>query len=135
MDGNWEPTSTHRVFKIRTFRKCVIFIITVPLIFLKCCVLCTILCSFNLSVSGVLGVVFIILGVCLKYAILPVVVDSLVMSKLELVESNTETWDAFVTPPVTPFMKFTFFEVQVTESWKIMILIYLQGPSRWNRLW
>jgi len=75
----------------------------------KCAKICTI-------VSGVLGVVFIILGVCLKYAILPVVVDSLVMSKLELVESNTETWDAFVTPPVTPFMKFTFFEVQNPED-------------------
>jgi len=63
-------------------------------------------------VTGVLGALFIILGICLKYAILPVVVDSLVMSKLKLVESNTETWEAFVTPPVTPFMKFTFFKVE-----------------------
>ena len=32
---------------------------------------------------------------------------------MELVESNEETWEAWVTPPVTPYMKFNFFIVNV----------------------
>ena len=82
-----------------------------------------------------LGVLSIVLGVCLKWAILPPVVDSMVMSQLRwqnivnissaalstkpvsrLEESNTDTWEAWVTPPVTPYMKFNFFEIQVQSS-------------------
>ena len=54
------------------------------------------------------------LGVCLKYAILPVVVDSLLSSQLKLEPANDETWEAWITPPVTPYMKFTFFQVLVS---------------------
>jgi len=70
----------------------------------KCVKVCTI-------VTLCLGVVFIVLGVCLKYAILPVVVDSLLSSQLKLEPANDETWEAWITPPVTPYMKFTFFQV------------------------
>ena len=31
---------------------------------------------------------------------------------MELTESNTETWEAWVEPPITPYMKFTFFNVE-----------------------
>jgi len=63
------------------------------------------------TVSGVVGVLAIVLGVCLKWAILPPVVDSMVRSKLRLDPTNEETWEAWVSPPITPFMKFNFFKV------------------------
>ena len=34
-----------------------------------------------------------------------------VESSLKLEESNRETWEAWVAPPITPYMKFTFFNV------------------------
>ena len=105
-------------------------------------------------VSGVAGVLAIVLGVCLKWAILPPVVDSMVRwdniqfisilaiilikstkgipslaswnifwklnlfsrSKLRLDPTNEETWEAWVSPPITPFMKFNFFRVLVMSS-------------------
>jgi len=69
-------------------------------------------CGKNCAiVSGVVGVLAIVLGVCLKWAILPPVVDSMVRSKLRLDPTNEETWEAWVSPPITPFMKFNFFRV------------------------
>ena len=73
---------------------------------------------------------FIVLGVCLKFAILPVVVDSMLMSQLKLEPSNEETWEAFITPPVTPYMKFTFFEVQVGSSTKFNQVLCIFQLSR-----
>merc|ERR1711936_916294 len=61
-------------------------------------------------VSAVLGLVLAVLGACLKWAIFPAVVTSLINTNLEL-RPNTEAWDAWITPPVTPYMKFTFFNV------------------------
>ena len=80
---------------------------------------------FFISVTLCLGIVFIVLGVCLKFAILPVVVDSMLMSQLKLEPSNEETWEAFITPPVTPYMKFTFFEVQVGFLFNSMSYVIL----------
>ena len=54
------------------------------------------------------------LTVCLKFA-MAAVVDS------KLDPSNKETWQAFITPPVTPYIKFTFFEVQVGFHKKAVI--------------
>jgi len=63
-------------------------------------------------VSIVLGPILIILGACLNWVIFPAVVDSTVKSTLQLKESNTETWDSWKEPPITPYMKFTFFQVE-----------------------
>jgi len=70
-------------------------------------------------VSGVVGVLAIVLGVCLKWAILPPVVDSMVRSKLKLDPTNDETWEAWVSPPITPYMKFNFFKVLNAEDVKL----------------
>jgi len=68
-------------------------------------------CKF---VSVVLGPLLIILGVCVKWAIFPPVVDNLVHSYLTLEPSNTDTWDAWIEPTSQQplFMKFTFFNVE-----------------------
>ena len=39
-----------------------------------------------------------------------------VESSLKLEESNRETWEAWVAPPITPYMKFTFFNVTNPEA-------------------
>jgi len=39
-------------------------------------------------------------------------VNSMVLSTLQLTPSNEETWDAWIEPPITPYMKFTFFNVE-----------------------
>jgi len=62
-------------------------------------------------VSICLGIVFIGLGAGFKWGIFPAVVDSMIKSALELKPTNSETWDAWVEPPITPYMKFTFFNV------------------------
>jgi len=66
--------------------------------------------------SVVLGPLLIVFGVCLKWAIFPAVVTSMVESSLKLEESNRETWEAWVAPPITPYMKFTFFNVTNPEA-------------------
>jgi len=53
-----------------------------------------------------------VLGACLKWAIFPAVVTSMINSQLKLTPDNGETWDAWIEPPVTPYMKFTFFNVE-----------------------
>jgi len=63
-------------------------------------------------VSIILGPILIILGACLNWAIFPAVVDQTVRSTLQLKPSNTETWESWVEPPITPYMKFTFFQVE-----------------------
>jgi len=69
-------------------------------------------------VSVVLGPLLIILGVCVKWAIFPTVVDSLVHSYLTLDESNTDTWEAWIEPTSQQplFMKFTFFNVENADE-------------------
>jgi len=73
-------------------------------------------------VSVPLGLVLVVLGVCLKWAIFPAVVTSMINSQLKLTPDNGETWEAWITPPVTPYMKFTFFNVenpdQVRDGYK-----------------
>merc|ERR1712112_180394 len=61
---------------------------------------------------NVCKIVSIILGACLNWVIFPALVDSTVKSTLQLKESNTETWDSWKEPPITPYMKFTFFQVE-----------------------
>lgn len=62
-------------------------------------------------VSVVLGLVFVVLGACLKWAIFPALVTSMINSNLKLTPDNAKAWEAWITPPVTPYMKFTFFNV------------------------
>ena len=40
-------------------------------------------------------------------------------------ETNEETWEAWVTPPVTPYMKFNFFEVNVRHLIVYMMIEFL----------
>jgi len=69
-------------------------------------------------VSVVLGPLLIILGVCVKWAIFPTVVDNLVHSYLTLDPSNEDTWKAWIEPTDQQplFMKFTFFNVENAEE-------------------
>ena len=46
--------------------------------------------------SVILGVVLVVLGACLKWAIFPAVVTSLINSQLKLTPDNGETWEAWV---------------------------------------
>ena len=46
--------------------------------------------------SVILGVVLVVLGACLKWAIFPAVVTSMINSQLKLTPDNGETWDAWV---------------------------------------
>ena len=46
--------------------------------------------------SITLGVVLVVLGACLKWAIFPAVVTSMINSQLKLTPDNDETWDAWV---------------------------------------
>merc|ERR1711915_248592 len=67
-------------------------------------------------VTASTAVILIGLGAGLKWGIFPAVVDSMVKSQLELNKKNTETWEAWIEPPITPFMKFTFFNVTNLED-------------------
>jgi len=69
-------------------------------------------------VSVVLGPLLIILGVCVKWAIFPPVVDSLVHSYLTLDPANEDTWKAWIEPTSQQplFMKFTFFNVENADE-------------------
>jgi len=67
-------------------------------------------------VTASTAVILIGLGAGLKWGIFPAVVDSMVKSQLELNPDNTETWEAWIEPPITPFMKFTFFNVTNLEE-------------------
>jgi len=69
-------------------------------------------------VSITLGVVLVVLGVCLKWAIFPAVVTAMINSQLKLTPDNAETWEAWIEPPVTPYMKFTFFNVENAEDFR-----------------
>jgi len=60
--------------------------------------------------------VLVVLGACLKWAIFPAVVTSMINSQLKLTPDNGETWEAWIEPPVTPYMKFTFFNVENAEE-------------------
>jgi len=75
----------------------------------KCLQICKI-------VSACTGLVFIILGASLKWAIFPSVVDSMVKSTLQLNPNNTDTWEAWKEPPIKPYMKFTFFNVENVDQ-------------------
>jgi len=69
-------------------------------------------------VSVVLGPLLIILGVCVKWAIFPTVVDNLVHSYLTLDPTNEDTWKTWMEPtsqqPI--HMKFTFFNVENADE-------------------
>ena len=46
--------------------------------------------------SVVVGLVLVVFGACLKWAIFPAVVNSMISSNLQLTPDNTEAWDAWV---------------------------------------
>eukprot|EP00091_Calanus_sinicus_P024124 TRINITY_DN8488_c0_g1_i2.p1 TRINITY_DN8488_c0_g1~~TRINITY_DN8488_c0_g1_i2.p1 ORF type:complete len:376 (+),score=78.35 TRINITY_DN8488_c0_g1_i2:71-1129(+) len=71
--------------------------------------ICKIVCTCT-------SLVFIVLGASVKWGIFPALVDSMIKSSLELTEKNTETWDAWKVPPISPFMKFTFFNVSNVDE-------------------
>ena len=54
--------------------------------------------NFYFTVSVPLGLVLVVLGVCLKWAIFPAVVTSMINSQLKLTPDNGETWEAWVHP-------------------------------------
>ena len=51
--------------------------------------------------SVTLGAVLVVLGACLKWAIFPAVVTSMINSQLKLTPDNGETWEAWVGPGAT----------------------------------
>merc|ERR1711892_1444379 len=69
-------------------------------------------------VSACTGLVFIVLGASLKWGIFPAVVNSMIISTLQLNPENKETWEAWKKPPIIPYMKFTFFSVTNTAEVK-----------------
>jgi len=69
-------------------------------------------------VSACTGLILVVLGASFKWSIFPSVVNSMVMSTLQLSPDNKDTWDAWVTPAVDPYMKFTFFNVTNVEAVK-----------------
>merc|ERR1712168_1527142 len=69
-------------------------------------------------VCGVTGLVLVVLGVSIKWGIFPTVVNSMVLKTLQLDPDNSDTWEAWVEPPIDPYMKFTFFNVSNTAEVK-----------------
>merc|ERR1712142_567662 len=69
-------------------------------------------------VCGVTGLVLVVLGVSIKWGIFPTVVNSMVLKTLQLDPDNSDTWEAWVEPPIDPYMKFTFFNVSNTADVK-----------------
>ena len=66
--------------------------------------------------SVVLGLVFVVLGVCLKWAIFPALVTSLINTNLKL-KPNTEAWDAWVTFKYFPTSLCTLCSVDYSTSY------------------
>merc|ERR1719495_2461470 len=63
------------------------------------------------AVSACPGLILVVLGASLKWSIFPSVVNS-------MSPDNKDTRDAWVTPPVDPYKKFTFFNVTNVEDVK-----------------
>merc|ERR1711892_1079115 len=59
-------------------------------------------------VSACTGLVFIVLGASLKWGIFPAVVNSMIISTLQLKPENKETWEAWV-------RQFSFFTVLIVN--------------------
>jgi len=77
----------------------------------RCLNICKLAC-------GVTGVVLVVLGASLKWGIFPMVVNNMIVKTLQLTPDNTDTWEAWKEPPITPYMKFTFFNVSNTADVK-----------------
>jgi len=70
------------------------------------------------GITAVIGIVAIIFGANLGWTLGPWIVKTMVHLQLDLTDVNSDGYKNFIVPPVTPRMKFYFFEV---ENYKELI--------------